>query len=334
MGKNIVYPFETFTEFLDEPYLKKLSLIYDKIYVGEPSLSLLFEGSTPEYLTYQRSTVEYLMEKEIIKVFPYNFKKFDNPENNKTVNDIQEELRKVLSHFYFPNSKRSNKINLSEIPPSELELLRQQFFFDNFLASDLSARLDAIYLNNQYSDEFYPFLRINPSIAIENKKANVINLILADIPEPEPNTPWEAILDYKSDEDVRNKYLALVNWINKVTKSEFDVNEIKDEYEYLLSEYKRHYKLHKLKSRSSMIEVIINYGTGLITSLASGDFVGAFKSIIKATPASISLMEEENKLFGRELSYIYHTQNKFQSGEINTFKVDKNVQLVRRSLGS
>lgn len=334
MEKNIVYPFETFTEFLDEQYLKKLSLIYDKIYVCEPSLSLLFEGSTPEYLTYQRNTFEYLIEKEIIKVFPYNFKKFDNPENNKSVNDIQEELKKVLSHFSLPNSKRSDKVNLSEKSPVQLEQLRQKFFFNNFLANDLSARLDAIYLSNQHNDEFYPFLRINPSIAIENKKANVINLILSDIPEPEPNTPWEAILDYKSDEDIRNRYLALVNWINKVSKSEFDVNEIKDEYEYLLSEYKRQFKLHKLKSRSAMIEVIINYGAGFITSLTSGDFVGAFKNIIKATPARISLLEEESKLFGRELSYIYHTQNKFQAGGISTFKVGKDVQLVRRRLES
>ncbi|MGS2762926.1 hypothetical protein [Sinomicrobium sp. M5D2P9] len=332
MGKNIVYPFETFTEFLDEPYLKKLSLLYDKIYVCEASLSLLFEGSTPEYLIYQRSTFEYLIEKEIIKVFPYNFKKFDNPENNKTLNDIQEELRNVLSHFSLPNSKRSNKANLSDLTPDELEKLRQKFFFDNFLASDLSTRLDAIYLSQKTNDDFYPFLRINPSTPIENKKANVINLILSDIPEPEPNTPWEAILDYKSDEDIRNRYLALVNWINKVSKSEFNVNEIKDEYDYLLSEYKRQYKIHKLKSRSSMIEVIVNMGTGLITTLGSGDFVGAFKSIIKATPARIKLMEEESKLLGRELSYVYHTQNRFQSGEVNTFNVDKNVQLVRRPL--
>ena len=334
MGKNVVYPFETFSEFLDEPYLKRLSLLYDKIYVCESSFSLLFEGSTPEYLAYQRSTIEYLIEKEIIKVFPYNFQKFNNPENNKTVNDIQEELRSVLSHFSLPYSKSSNKAKLSDLSPNEIEQLRQKFFFDNFLASDLSTRLDAINLSIQKNDEFYPFLRINPSIAIENKKANVINLILADIPEPEPNTPWEAILDYKSDEDIRNKYLALVNWINKVSKSEFNVNEIKDEYDYLISEYKKQYKTHKLKSQNSIIEVIINMGTGLLTSLKTGDFYGAFKSIIKATPASIRLMEEESKLFGREMSYIYHTQNKFQSGGINSFKVDKSVQLIKRSLGS
>ena len=334
MGKNIVYPFETFTEFLDEPYLKKISLLYDKIYICEASLSLLFEGSTPEYLNYQKTTLEYLIDKKIIEVFPYNFKKFDNPENNKTVKDIQVELKNVLSNFSLPNSKKSKKVDFSDDTPNEIEKLRQEFFFDNFLASDLSARLDAIYLSKKTNDDFYPFLRINPSTPIENKKANVINLILGDIPEPEPGTPWEAILDHKSDEEIRNKYLALVNWINKVSKSEFDVNEIKDEYDYLLSEYKRQYKIHKLKSRNSIMEVIINMGTGLLTSLGSGDFVGAFKSIIKAEPARIKLMEEESKLLGREVGYVYHTQNKFQSREVNTFKVDKNVQLVRRPLNS
>jgi hypothetical protein len=75
MGRNIVYPFETFSEFLDEPYLKKISLLYDKIYVCEASLSLLFEGNTPEYLNYQKTTMEYLIDKKIIEVFPYNSKK-------------------------------------------------------------------------------------------------------------------------------------------------------------------------------------------------------------------------------------------------------------------
>ena len=333
MGKNIVYPFETFTKFLDEPYLKRFSLLYDKIYVCEASLSLLFEGTTPEYLRYQRSTFEYLIEKEIVKVFPYSFKKFDNPENNKTVNEIREQLTNVLSHFKIsPNSKRSNKSRLSDLPPDEVEKLRQMYFFDNFLASDLSTRLDAIHLSKTINDEFFPFLRINPTTPIENKKANVINLILNDIPEPESNTSWEAILDYKADDDIRNNYLALINWINKISKSEFDISEIKDEYDYLLSEYKRQYKIHKLKSRNSTLEVVANLGAGLITALGSGDFLGAFQSIINVTPARIKLMEEESKLPGRDLSYVFHTQNRFQSGEINTFKVGKDVQLVRRPL--
>lgn len=334
MGKNIVYPFETFTEFLDEPYLKRLSLLYDKIYVCEASLSLLFDGSTPEYLNYQRSTFEYLIEREVIKVFPYSFKKFDNPENSKTVNQIQEELTNVLSHFSLPNTKKTSNTRLSDLTPEEVEKLRQKFFFDNFLASDLSTRLDAIYLNKMTNDEFYPFLRINPIIPIENKKANVLNLILSDIPEPDPNTPWEAILDYKSDEDIRNRYLALINWINKVSKSEFDSNEIKDEYDYLLSEYKRQYKMHQLKSRNSTIELIVNMGAGLITALGSGNFLGAFQSIMKATPARVKLFEEESKLPGRELSYVYQTQNKFQSGGVDTFNVDSDIQLVRRPLSS
>lgn len=45
-------------------------------------------------------------------------------------------------------------------------------------------------------------------------------------------------------------------------------------------------------------------------------------------------MEEESKLLGREVGYVYHTQNKFQSRGVNTFNVDKNVELVRRPLNS
>ena len=334
MSKNVVFPFDTFTEFWDEPYLKKLSLLYDSIYICEASLSLLFDGETPEYLKYQRATIEYLIDKEIIKTFPYNFQKFDNPEKSKNVNDIQDELKSVLSKFTFPSQKKSNEKKLSNLSPAEIENLRQDFFFSNFLASDLSARLDAIHLSNMLKDEFYPYLRINPSLPTENKKANVINLILKDIPEPEPNTPWESILEYKADDDMRNNYLGLINWVNKISKSEFNVNEIKEEYDYLLSEYKRQYKIHKLKSQNSTIEVITKVGAEIVSAIGTGNFLGALKSIVSSTPARLKLMEEETRLPGREMSYVFHTQNKFQSGGIKTFKVGKDVQFVRRSLGT
>jgi hypothetical protein len=89
------------------------------------------------------------------------------------------------------------------------------------------------------------------------------------------------------------------------------MNDIIDKYEYLYSEYVKAFRLHKMKYKTSLIELLIPAGAALLT----GQPISAFRlasDFIKLKLVSINLLEEEAKLSGKEIAYIYRTNEDFK----------------------
>ena len=177
---------------------------------------------------------------------------------------------------------------------------------------DICVRFDALRLQKDKLSEFYLLLRTNSTIIQKEKKSDVIQFLLNDIPEPNSNIPWEQIVDYRADEDLKNKYLSLINWINKTASGTASLSDIKDEYEYLYSEYMKSFKLHKMKYNNNILEVIVKTSTDVIKGLHSGDIISTFKNLFQLKSSQANLLSEEGKLPGKEVAYIYHTKAKFK----------------------
>lgn len=312
MPKNIVYPQVTFTQFVDEPILKRLSLFFDTIYVGEGGLNNLMTtnaSSHSEFKTsieYEQSVWQFLIDNGIVKTYPFLISKFNNPEQNNEANELIKQLTSIMPQ---PGSTGDSSYLPTEEELAEVRRLALQNFF---LSHDISVRLDAIELRKHNNDEFYPAVRTNATYSVPTeKKSNIIQFLLNDIPQPDINTPWEQIVDFRSDENVKNKYLALINWINKVSNSSGSLSDIKDEYEYLYNDYIKHFKLHKLKYNNTILELIVTAGAGMLMALQSGEFIPSFKNLLQMNLSHIKLMEEESKIPGKEVAYIYHAKKEF-----------------------
>lgn len=304
MAKNIVFPYVMFTQFVDEPNLKKLSLFFDSIYVDEVRLqNILTLNPKTESLNYEKATWQFLLEKSIVKTYPFQV---TSDSRDQESNRLMNLLGSLVPQ---PNSKTSDEKN--DLQKEEMHPL-EKFFF----AHDISARLDAIKLRQKSTEEFYPVFRTTRLIGSHEdrseKKANIIQFLLNDIPEPSTETPWEQIVDFRSDLDVRNKYLAMINWVNRIAASEKCLNEIKEEYEYLYNDYMKHFNLHKLKYNNSLLEVVVTAGVGMLLALQAGHFATSFKNLIQMKLSHIDLVEQETKLPGKEVAYIYHAKEKFK----------------------
>lgn len=305
MAKSIVFPYHTFTQFVDEPMLKKLTLMFNDIYISDGKLNIVFDDkistSNPGYesLKYERAVWEFLLENKIVKLYPYPKEKFDNP------NECPE--KKELIELYA--DLHHNKIKIAA--GNDAESQKQAALIRFFMLSDISTRLDSIQLRNSQEKDFFPILKTFNTFQKPNKKSAVVQFLLNDIPEPDITTPWEKIIDFRNDEDARNKYLALMNWVNKASMSQLSLNDLQEEYEFLYSEYIKHIKIHKLKYNNSLLEILVNAGAGLLMAFQSGEFVGAIKNLFTMNVTHAKLMEEESKLPGKEVAYIYHVKEKF-----------------------
>lgn len=91
-----------------------------------------------------------------------------------------------------------------------------------------------------------------------------------------------------------------INWVNDMTHSNLSVNEISEKLVYLSLQYKRGIERHKLKLKISAFEILAATGVGNPAS-----------NIVKMVSTILNLCEEEGKLPGREIAYIYHANPTF-----------------------
>lgn len=310
MSKNIVFPYITFNQFVEEPLIKKLALFYDSIYVGDGRFSIISNLKEENFkeenisLYYEKAVWDFLKDNNVVKTYPYIREKFESEDIDvkKLTKQLEELYRKERSSREW--SKNPNEEELAE--------MKKEFFSHFFLTHDISNRLDTLYLRKTDNlSEYYPLLRTTDTLKSDNKKSQIIQFVLNDIPEPDYSVSWDHIIEYRTDEDVRNKYLALINWVNKVSNSNLKLTEIKDEYDYLYSEYIKHFKLHKMKYQNSILEVILNTTTNFILNITTGNYTSSIQDLFQFNIKNANLLQEEAKIQGKEIAYIFHTKTKF-----------------------
>ncbi|NGY38987.1 hypothetical protein FQU23_015935 [Flavobacterium sp. XN-5] len=137
-------------------------------------------------------------------------------------------------------------------------------------------------------------------------KEQVYNLILEDFPIIEvKNLSWEQIFDFKSDPESYNSIWSLRNWISKISSSAKNISEIEEEYRELKYKYEQSIKIHKLKTSSSVFQTTIQTGAELLENIARLKFSKVADLLFKFRENQISLMENELKAEGNQLSYLF-----------------------------
>lgn len=123
-------------------------------------------------------------------------------------------------------------------------------------------------------------------------------------------------MEYRADEDGKRTFLALNKWIPKTANENLSYQEIIEELEYLISEYKHYMKVHKLKLGIGKFESISTIPLSVAESLVTQNY---FKAIDKITGGifssrirKVALAEAELKAPGREIAYIVDAGEKFK----------------------
>jgi hypothetical protein len=150
--------------------------------------------------------------------------------------------------------------------------------------------------------------------------AEVIEVALQAMPIPDETTPWEQILEFRSDPDSYSKFLAFRNWMSDISQMKLEPREIKPKIEFLTNDFERHMRTHKMKTRLDTLKAIVIAESGFITGgwLAGLGFVPGIVGMV-ATPLysikqrAIKLLEEEQRAPGKELAYIVKAEKMFQS---------------------
>jgi hypothetical protein len=314
MAKNGVFKIDSTSIFRDTDVLKRSSLLFDKILVRERikyTEEDRIKYNVPDFLWatigLENDTFDFLQENGVLDIYelPLQQQMSDTDERKELLDELFDTLLKGTEQYV--ELKKAFDSNDYE----KMKLIKKDDSLGKII-SDLSVRIDALSLKNEnHNAEYYPILSSDYTYQSKSKKEQVISFLLSNIPVPNEDVSWKQIIDFRSDVEVKNKYLALLNWINEVSNSNFSINEIKEKYEYLYSDYIKHFKLHKMKYNTSYLEILLPAGASLLLGqpLAGLKLASDF---LKMRLLSISLLEEEGKLPGKEIAYIYKISETFK----------------------
>ena len=132
------------------------------------------------------------------------------------------------------------------------------------------------------------------------------------MPVPDDSTPWEDIIQYRSDPESRTRFLRLKHWINGVLAHNRSPRELHEEIQTMLAEYEDHMKLHRMKVRAGALETFITTSAEVLEGLARLRWSDSAKALFSVRRRRIQLLEAERQAPGRHLAYLAHVRNRFQ----------------------
>ncbi len=308
----------SFENEAESAMLKRLSLLFDDIYVDDFSfknakftLPLLDNVESNAIAT----EIEWLIDKGIVKTYKVDKSKLPlSPLDNSLLDDILETDKHIHENLIYNDeylkTKDHDTTKISEGLQFVGALMMTRELKEKM--DDIGTRIRSSYLSiKDDTKQFIPILNSFESYTTKKSPDAALHFILGKVPMPDVNTSWEELIDFRSDEDTRRKYYALIDWVNEMARSNMPLTHLADKYNYLYSEYIKQYSLHKMKSSFTNIELLIMGGIEFISLLVNHNYATAFKSLINIGKQNSSLLEQEQKLSGREVAYIHSVKNRF-----------------------
>jgi hypothetical protein len=140
------------------------------------------------------------------------------------------------------------------------------------------------------------------------RTGEVLQIVLNALPVPGDSTPWEQIIEYRSDKDSQHKFLDLRNWMSEMARSELTPPEAEQKLEHLISQYQRHMELHRMKTNRGTLETIVTTGADFV----SFKWGKAAETLFSLSRRKIALLEAELTAPGNEVAYIVKARETFR----------------------
>jgi len=158
-----------------------------------------------------------------------------------------------------------------------------------------------------------PLLSTFNETTVEGKRSAVIRVALNHLPLPSAETPWEAILDWRRDEEATVRFRRLRHWINTLVRGGLQPSEAGDAIATLIDDYATYmHRIHR-RLRKARWEVVATTGAEVLENLVSLRFSNVAARLFDVLKGEVSLRESELEAPGREVAYLVHARDRFRS---------------------
>lgn len=189
-------------------------------------------------------------------------------------------------------------------------------------ANDIRSRRSAADLEQELGERVVPILTsANMRVGHPDTRTDLLHVILKQMPLPDKETPWEAIFDWRRDEDAQTQYRRLIAAIGTAAEKGTHPSEFRDEIATRLDDYRSAMAIHHSKMQTSRLEVFFITSLEILEDVFHARFGGAAKKLLSIGRAETDLLENELKIPGREFAYIASVNARFD-GDGSEPKID------------
>lgn len=139
----------------------------------------------------------------------------------------------------------------------------------------------------------------------------VLEVVMRQMPLPVPDTPLEAILDFRADEAAMLALRRLRNWMNGIACQTLKPHEIEEGILTLNDQYREHMRMHRMKHHNSVLRTLVTIPLDIAEQLAHLKFKAAFEATLALQQRRLALTEAELAAPGRDVAYIVRAQDAF-----------------------
>jgi len=188
-------------------------------------------------------------------------------------------------------------------------------YFDLEFYTERLSRPLSILLRDSLQADAYSVYTVSPEFNSkpEAVKANVVSIVLNELPTPSESVSWEQILEFRSDPDTAGRFLGLRNWMNELARARLSSPEIEEKLEWLMYEYQKHLELHKMKVETSTLETLVVSTAECLENLIKLNIGKAAKGFFSLKHRKLALLEGELNSPGSEIAYIVKARQTFLS---------------------
>ena len=129
------------------------------------------------------------------------------------------------------------------------------------------------------------------------------------LPETDETSAFEDLLDFR--QELKDKQWGFRRFLGSLATKQMTEGEIRDEIEWLVSEYSKSMELCDLKASKSFFETIIIPAAEVLEDLAHFKFSKIAKLGVAAKQRKIDMLENEAKATGRKCAYVFEARKKF-----------------------
>lgn len=144
-----------------------------------------------------------------------------------------------------------------------------------------------------------------------SNRDTVVRIVLNEFPLPSDATPWEAITEFRDDEEARSQFSRLKAWINKAGSGSLKTYEVADQLQELLNSYEESMRLHRTVANKGILEIFVVTTAEVAEGLAKVRWSEAAKAVFKVKHERLQLLGEERLAPGREIAYVVSARRKF-----------------------
>ncbi|HML79090.1 hypothetical protein [Geobacter sulfurreducens] len=140
----------------------------------------------------------------------------------------------------------------------------------------------------------------------------VMEVIIPNLPQPDESTPWEAIFDWRNDDEAKMKLRRLRHWVDKASqRKELNQVHLQNEILCLIDDYRNHMKVHGFNTKSGVLRAIVTTTADIFEDFIKLKWGKLCDLPFQLTGHRIKQIEADMKAPGRELAYIVSAQERF-----------------------